>query len=190
MGWPYSTVKANVVGWAVRSTSLLQSSTSGLDVYTTKDSEGIPECDPRCGRFFHQDNNYGACPGGAARHYDVSLWLTAGMEGGAGGDWGQRVGSEYFLGALSNPHIWLHEFVSYSYVFLFAQSRSKRKQGHTMGLDDFYDWLPTGQTSFIMNAGSSETITQFDIWMMRDFWRHLANRYTVAARSKIWGKLE
>lgn len=42
----------------------------------------------------------------------MSLWLTAGMEGGAGGDWGQRVGSEYFLGALDNPHIWLHEFVS------------------------------------------------------------------------------
>ncbi|KAH8593468.1 hypothetical protein B0O99DRAFT_688687 [Bisporella sp. PMI_857] len=172
MGWPYSNIKVNVVGWAVRSTSLLQGSTSGLDVYTTKDGGGIPECDPRCGRFFHQDNNYGSCPGGAARHYDMSLWLTAGMNGGAGGDWGQRVGSEYFLSALSNPHIWLHEF------------------GHTMGLDDFYDWLPTGQTNFIMNAGSSQVVTEFDIWMMRDFWRHLASRYTLKARSRIWGKPE
>ena len=58
-----------------------------------------------------QDNNYNSCPGGAARHYDMSLWLTSGMNGGAGGDWGQRVGSEYFLSALDNPHIWLHEFV-------------------------------------------------------------------------------
>ncbi|OBT89194.1 hypothetical protein VE02_01666 [Pseudogymnoascus sp. 03VT05] len=80
------------------------------------------------------------------------------MDGGAGGDWGQRVGSEYFLSALDNPHIWLHEF------------------GHTMGLDDFYDWTPTGQTKFIMLTRSSQVITEFDIWMMRDFWRHVANR--------------
>lgn len=46
-----------------------------------------------------------------------------------------------------------------------------------MALDDFYDWTPTGQTNFIMLAGSSQTITEFDIWMMRDFWRHLADRY-------------
>lgn len=159
MGWPYGNIPVSVVGWATRNKNLLQGSTSGIDVYTTTDGDGIPECDPRCGRFFHQDNNYASCPGGASRHYDVSLWLTAGMGGGAGGDWGQRVGSEYFLSALDNPHIWLHEF------------------GHTMGLDDFYDWTPSGQTNFIMLAGSSQVITQFDIWMMRDFWRHLASRY-------------
>ncbi|KFY74732.1 hypothetical protein V499_05256 [Pseudogymnoascus sp. VKM F-103] len=158
MGWPYDNIPVNVVGWAAKNTNLLQGSTSGIDVYTTTDSEGVAECDPRCGRFFHQDNNYSSCPGGADRHYDVSLWLTAGMDGGAGGDWGQRVGSEYFLSALDNPHIWLHEF------------------GHTMGLDDFYDWTPTGQTNFIMLAGSSQVVTEFDIWMMRDFWRHVANR--------------
>lgn len=106
-----------------------------------------------------QDNNYALCPGGASRRYDMSLWLTAGMGGGAGGDWGQRVGSEYFLGALDNPHIWLHEF------------------GHTLALDDFYDWTPTGVISFIMKAGASTVVTDFDIWMMRDWWRHLASRY-------------
>ncbi|OBT70853.1 hypothetical protein VF21_10216 [Pseudogymnoascus sp. 05NY08] len=158
MGWPYDNIPVSVVRWAAKNTNLLQGSTSGIDVYTTADQDGVPECDPRCGRFFHQDNNYSSCPGGADRHYDVSLWLTAGMDGGAGGDWGQRVGSEYFLSALDNPHIWLHEF------------------GHTMGLDDFYDWTPTGQTNFIMLAGSSQVITKFDIWMMRDFWRHVANR--------------
>ncbi|OAF58549.1 hypothetical protein VC83_05158 [Pseudogymnoascus destructans] len=157
MGWPYDNIPVGVVGWAARNTNLLQGSTSGIDVYTMTDQDGVPECDPRCGRFFHQDNNYVSYPGGADHHYDVSLWLTAGMDGGAGGDWGQRVGREYFLPALDNPHIWLHEF------------------GHTMGFDDFYDWTPTGQTNFIMLAGSSH-ITEFDTWMMRGFWRHVANR--------------
>lgn len=112
--FPYSSVPVKVVGWAVSDKNLLQGSTSGIDVYTNRDSGGIPECNPACGRFFHQDNNYGSCPGGAARHYDVSLWLTDGFSGGAGGDWGQRIGREYFMGALgtSNIHILLHEMVS------------------------------------------------------------------------------
>lgn len=120
--FPYSNIKVNVVGWAVKDKSLLQGSTSGIDVYTDKDSEGAPQCAPACGRFFHQDNNYNSCPGGSARHYDHSLWLTDGFGGGAGGDWGQRIGREYFMGALgtSNIHILLHEM------------------GHTFGLDDFY----------------------------------------------------
>jgi hypothetical protein len=111
-GFPYSSVPVKIVGWAAKSTSLLQGSTTGYDVYTTTDSGGIPECDSRCGRFYHQDANYGSCPGGASRHYDMSLWLTDGFEGGAGGDWGQRIGKEYFMGTLgntANAHILLHE---------------------------------------------------------------------------------
>ena len=158
-GWPFQNVSAQVVGWAASAASKLQGSTEGIEVYSTADAEGIPECDPRCGRFFHQDGDYSECPSGPEGRYDMSLWLTEGMEGGAGGDWGQRIGSEYFLGALEQPHIWLHEF------------------GHTLALDDFYDWLPTGQESFIMNAGSSMEVTEFDIWMMRDWWRNLASRY-------------
>ena len=70
----YSSAPVKVVGWAVRDQNLLQGSTSGIDVYTNKeDSGGIPESNPACGRFFHQDDNYGSCPGDAARHYDVSL---------------------------------------------------------------------------------------------------------------------
>lgn len=48
-----------------------------------------------------------------------------------------------------------------------------------MALDDFYDWTPTGITNFIMLAGSSLTVTDFDIWMMRDWWRNLSNRYNL-----------
>ena len=59
----------------------------------------------------------------------------------------------------SDVHIFLHEV------------------GHTFGLDDFYDWTPSGVDRFIMKAGSSTVITEFDKWMLRDFWRHLKNRY-------------
>jgi len=91
-----------------------------------------------------------------ARH-----WLTSGFGGGAGGDWGQRIGSEYFMSSINNDsiHILLHEM------------------GHTFGLNDFYDWDPLPNEGFIMKAGSATTITEFDKWMLRDFWRHLKNRY-------------
>lgn len=160
--WPYTDVKVNVVGWAVKDRSTLQWSDDSVKVYAgVLDDSGAPQCSPDCGRFFHQDGDYSQCPGKEAEHYDESLWLTKGFEGGAGGDWGQRVGEEYFVGALGqeNMHIYLHEV------------------GHTFGLDDFYDWTPTGVSSFIMNAGSATEITTFDQWMLRDFWRHVKNRY-------------
>ncbi|KAF4548673.1 Hypothetical protein D9617_26g078860 [Elsinoe fawcettii] len=153
-GWPYSDVEVNVVGYAVKNPSLLQGSTAGLDVYTTTDAQGIPQCDEGCGRFFNKNGVYNNCKGGADRHYDVSLWLTDGFNGGAGGDWGQRIGTEYFLGAIKQDsiHILLHEI------------------GHGFALDDFYDWTPSTGPAFIMNAGGSTVITDFDTWMLRDWW--------------------
>jgi hypothetical protein len=158
--FPYEDVKINVVGWAVKNKSLLQGSTEGLDIYTDTDAEGIPQCSEKCGRFFHQDGDYSSCPGGAERHYDNSLWLTDGMQGGAGGDWGQRIGREYFMDLLGQKdiHILEHEI------------------GHTFALDDFYDWTPTGQTSFIMLAGSATHVTDFDGWMLRNWWYELSRK--------------
>ncbi|CAM1500409.1 Fc.00g095710.m01.CDS01 [Cosmosporella sp. VM-42] len=156
--FPYAEVSVNVVGWAVRDKSLLQGSTGDIDVYTDTDDEGIPQCATTCGRMFNQDGDYSNCANGADRHYDQSLWLTDGLEGGTGGDWGQRIGKEYFMEALgsSNIHILLHEM------------------GHTFGLDDFYDWTPTGISNFIMLAGSSTEITDFDGWMLRNWWYELS----------------
>ncbi|KAF1847452.1 uncharacterized protein K460DRAFT_414198 [Cucurbitaria berberidis CBS 394.84] len=156
-GWPYATVDVNVVGWAVNDASILQGDVSKIDVYTDKDDGGVPQCAESCGRFFNQDGNYAGCAKGAARHYDQSIWLTPGLGGGAGGDWGQRVAQEYFMENLDleNLHIVLHEL------------------GHTFALDDFYDWTPAGVTNFVMNAGSATEITEFDAWMARDWWRHL-----------------
>lgn len=165
-GWPYTSVPLKVVGWAVRDRSTLQWSDNSVDVYVNDIREDAPECAQACGRFFHQDNNYLECPGGVLHHYDLSLWLTAGLGGGiggAGGDWGERIGSEYFVDAVNantdNIHILLHEM------------------GHTFGLDDFYDWQPSGVAGFLMLAGSATLITDFDKWMLRDFWRHIKSRY-------------
>lgn len=159
--WPYADVPVKVVGWAVRDRAQLQWSDTSVDIYVNNIRENAPQCSEPCGRFFNQSGNYPNCPGGAARHYDHSLWLTSGFGGGAGGDWGQRMASEYFVNNLNaeNITIFLHEL------------------GHTYGLDDFYDWTPTGQCCFIMKAGSSSLITEFDAWMFRDWWRHLKSRY-------------
>ncbi|GAA0525131.1 hypothetical protein GCM10010172_02030 [Paractinoplanes ferrugineus] len=159
--WPYRQVPVKVVGWAVRDRAQLEWSDPAVDIYVNDISENAPQCGTPCGRFFHQDGDYSGCPGGASHHYDHSLWLTAGFSGGAGGDWGQRIGSEYYLSNLNaeNIHILLHEM------------------GHTYGLDDFYDWDPTPGQGFLMKAGSATAITDFDKWMLRDWWRHLKTRY-------------
>ncbi|WP_433828243.1 cellulose binding domain-containing protein [Actinoplanes sp. CA-015351] len=160
--WPYQQVKVNVVGWAVRDRAQLEWTDSSVDIYVNDIREDAPQCSEPCGRFFHQDGNYSGCTGGTAHHYDHSLWLTDGFNGGAGGDWGQRIGTEYFMSNLTteNVHVLLHEI------------------GHTYGLDDFYDWDPlAGKQGFIMMAGSATEITEFDKWMLRDWWRHLKSRY-------------
>ncbi|WP_405093789.1 cellulose-binding domain-containing protein [Micromonospora sp. NBC_01392] len=160
-GFPYTDVPVKVVGWAVRDRNQLQWSDNSVDIYVNNIRENAPQCSEPCGRYFNQNGQYPNCPGGATHHYDHSLWLTDGFAGGAGGDWGQRIGREYFMGNLGsdNIHILLHEI------------------GHTYGLDDFYDWDPLPGQGFIMKAGSATTITAFDTWMLRDWWRHLKSRY-------------
>jgi hypothetical protein len=159
--WPYAEVPVRVVGWAVRDRAQLRWSDTSVDIYVNDIRENAPQCSAGCGRFFHQNGKYPNCPGGSARHYDQSLWLTDGFGGGAGGDWGQRLGREYFMDNLTAADltILLHEI------------------GHTFGLDDFYDWTPSGVSGFVMRAGSSSVLTEFDRWMFRDWWRHLKGRY-------------
>jgi hypothetical protein len=114
-GWPYANVQVKIVGWASRREAQFPGLAPAEGrYYKDKDQGGIPQCAPSCGRFFNQNGNYAKCPGGAENHYDMSLWLTDGFRGGAGGDWGQRVGTEMFLAELgkNDIHIFLHEMVS------------------------------------------------------------------------------
>ncbi len=158
--WPYDRVPVKVVGWAVRDRSTLAWTDDSVPVYVNDIREGAPQCAESCGRFFHQDGNYSGCPGGAANHYDMSLWLTEGFGGGHGGDWGQRVGRAYVTDnvSASDLGILLHEM------------------GHSFGLDDFYDWTGTPLPACVMVAGSSMSITDFDGWMLRDVWSHIKSR--------------
>ncbi|KAF7546854.1 hypothetical protein G7Z17_g8133 [Cylindrodendrum hubeiense] len=168
-GFPYTKVDINIVGWAVKDTSLLEGSTTGYDVYTDLDADGIPMCNIGCSRDAHLDSDYSACAGGADSHFDQSLWLTDGLDGGFGYSWGQQVGREYFMNNIDteNIHILLHEM------------------GHTFGLDDFYDWTPTGVTNFIMLAGASLEITDFDGWMYRNWWYVLSQENGWASSSAV-----
>ncbi|KAF2134434.1 hypothetical protein P153DRAFT_304767, partial [Dothidotthia symphoricarpi CBS 119687] len=160
-GFPLTKLNVNVVGYAVKDKSLIQGDTTGLDVYTTADADGVPECDVRCYRGAHLDGDMSECPGGTSRHYDISLWLDkslgSGEVGGYGYNWGEEIGPDYFFDNINNDniHILLHEM------------------GHGFGLLDFYDWEPKDQSSFIMMAGSAMEITEFDAWMLRDWWRKL-----------------
>ncbi|KAL9622050.1 MAG: hypothetical protein Q9160_003549 [Pyrenula sp. 1 TL-2023] len=160
-GFPYTSVPINVVGWAVRDPALLQGSTSTIQVYTTVDQSGVPECDERCGRESHMDDDYSQCPAGPDRHYDRWLQLTQGITDGFGEYRGEQVGAEYLVQNLNEADvtILLHEI------------------GHTYALDDFLDWQPAGTTNFLMKAGSAKQITDLDGWMMRDWWRHIKDRY-------------
>lgn len=114
-GFPLTTLKVNVVGYAVKDKSLLQGDLTGLNVYTTVDADGIPECDPRCYRGAHLDGDLSQCPGGEDNHYDISLWLDESLSGssvgGYGYNWGQELGPQYFLDNVNseNIHILLHE---------------------------------------------------------------------------------
>ena len=135
--WPYTSVPVNIVGWAVKNRSTLQWNDNSVDIYAGMlDGGGAPQCAPDCGRFFHQDGNYSKCPGGAARHYDQSLWLTKGFQGGAGGDWGQRVGQEHFTSALGQENIHNYRGVSprapLNRCARSTSSSSKRRSGSSI----------------------------------------------------------
>lgn len=159
-GFPLTTLAVKVVGYATKDKSLIEGDTSAIDIYTTVDGEGVPECDPRCYRATHLDGDLSECPNGAEGRYDISLWLDESLDGqnaGFGYNWGAELAPDYVLDNLDaeDIHILNHEM------------------GHGFGLLDFYDWVPEGQTSFIMMAGSAMQVTEFDAWMLRDWWRKL-----------------
>lgn len=115
-GFPLTESNVKVVGYAVKDESLLEGDTAGLDVYTTADADGVPECDTRCYRGAHlEDPDYlSSCPGGEESRYDISLWLDdslAGNMGGYGYNWGQELPPDYFFETVEdeNVHILLHE---------------------------------------------------------------------------------
>ena len=134
-GFPITKANVTVVGYAVKDKSLIQGDTSGLDIYTTVDGDGVPECDVRCYRGAHLDGDLSQCPGGEDSRYDISLWLDESLEGQMGGygyNWGQEIGPDYFLENINNDniHILLHE-MGHGFgllgTFFFCSSISHRR---------------------------------------------------------------
>lgn len=165
--WPYQEIPVTVTGWATRDRSRLAWTDNTVPVYVGMIRENAPECDQRCGRFFHKESGYQYpdCPGGFANHYDLSLWLTDGFGGGVGGDWGQRLRPEAVLGNLAaqSQVIVVHEM------------------GHGLGFPDYYNWstwAPGVQVPpTIMNAGASSVVTDWDTWMIRWTWSKIRSRF-------------
>jgi len=171
-GWPYNTVTVKVVGWACSNPSLIQNKQSNETVYTDYITDELSKADSNIpaklpiaptslSRAEHFEDKSYSYPGGIDKRFDMYLWGTSNFQGGAGGDWGQRISDDYILSTVNSneSHIIEHEM------------------GHGFGLPDFYedaDRPPTGfPTPTIMWAGNSTTITDWDIWMLRYTWSQL-----------------
>lgn len=171
-GWPYDEITVEVVGWACADASQILDRQSDEIIYTdyitddlSKENSNIPSKLPyapsELSRAEHYwDSNY-SYPGGLDKRFDMYLWGTTNFNGGAGGDWGQRVSDDYILSVLdlNEAHIIEHEF------------------GHGFGLTDFYEETDRPPGGFpvptIMWAGNSSTITDWDVWMLRYAWSQL-----------------
>ena len=168
--WPYDRIRVNVVAWAVKDRATLQWNDADWDgkvyvgIYESYDTQRNEPTGPReCNRFYNQNGRYPNCQN---EHFDMSLWCTKGFQGGAGGDWGQRLSSTYILQNLysENVHILLHEI------------------GHSFSLPDFYEsfQFPPASTGglppAIMQAGAASVITPWDGWMFRRVWSELKQR--------------
>jgi len=182
--WPYDHITVKIVGWAVLDRNCLLDLQPDEVVYdslisdydstydTSNGYETIPNKLPSApserSRMDHfMDTNY-VYPG---ERFDMYLWATQGFPsiGGCGGDWGQRLSDDAYLNMLNgtNLHVLEHEL------------------GHGFGLTDFYggegesDGFPPGgfpgNGTSIMMAGSSQSITDFDGWFLRDVWSKIKN---------------
>lgn len=160
--WPFDSIPVRTVGWAVRDRSLLQWNDNEHHAAIYVDNQVEPHGPRECNHFYNR-NNWSRCPGGRDRFFHMALWATDGFRGGAGGDWGQRVGTDYVIRTVNNDqaHIILHEI------------------GHGFGLPDFYEphQFPPASVGelprTIMRAGNSAVITPWDGWALRHFFSML-----------------
>ncbi|MGS5019766.1 dockerin [Paenibacillus sp. JJ1683] len=168
-GWPYDYITVKIVGWAVANPSQILNKQSNEIVYTDTITDELSKTDPNIpaklpvapnalSRFEHfMDSNY-TYPGGLDKRFDMYLWGTSNFQGGAGGDWGQRMPDDYILSTLNSDEVQITE----------------HEMGHGFGLPDFYEEHERPPGGFpvptIMWAGNSPKITEWDTWMLRYTW--------------------
>lgn len=186
-GWPYDEIEVKIVGWACADESLILDKQSDEIIYTDyivdelsySDSNiptKLPVAPSSLSRAEHYYDNGYAYPGGLDKRFDMYLWATSNFQGGAGGDWGQRMSDDYLLATINDDecHILEHEI------------------GHGYGLPDFYndeDRPPSGfPVNTIMWAGDSMSITEWDAWMLRYTWSQLkkdTERFNISEDSNV-----
>ncbi|KAG1698755.1 hypothetical protein DVH05_014710 [Phytophthora capsici] len=164
--WPFEEIDVKVVGFATNNTALFDWSDDSLGtIYSdSSDTDGIPQCPDECYKHL------GAVASGVdttsctGEGFDMSLWLTKGLGGGYGYDWGQQVDWDNFLTQIDDEQLQIlaHEI------------------GHGFGLPDFYKSSEKPGDDFpacIMEARASMTITPGDGWMLRRALEHIKSRY-------------
>ncbi len=170
--FPFDSISVKITGWATVNRATFDWQDGVVPLYINQIGyENVAQCPDECSRFlrYHDGQStegytYPDCPGGADNRFDMHLWLTEGMTGGAGGDWGQRVGRAYFMDSLDSDHqhIWLHEF------------------GHGFGFPDYYNWdawTDVAAPPSIMVAGAQFLVTEWDGWMLRHTYSNLKSRW-------------
>ncbi|THW86772.1 hypothetical protein D6D15_07146 [Aureobasidium pullulans] len=163
-GFPITKVDLDVISYAVTHRSQVQGDTTGLDIFTTSevDNEGTTKCDPRCYRDNLKTSTDGetTCPGGEKNMFDMELRLAQWPMTilGFGAEWGQAFRPWFIFRHTDDDMLWT----------------LRHEMGHSFGLIDFgTDTVPTGQENFVMRGHRAAYITEFDAWMLRDWWMKL-----------------
>ncbi|KAI5204385.1 hypothetical protein AUEXF2481DRAFT_2789 [Aureobasidium subglaciale EXF-2481] len=169
-GFPLTTVDVNVMDYAVKDKALVQGDTTGLTIHTIVDpSDGLLTCGIDCNLFGYSPEDYDVsrCSEGKTGGYDTNFRLEqildqpingAVTKGQSAGPLFHRFDQEHFFDNLRNEWILLHEL------------------GHAQGLRDFYEERPVGQINFLMYPDSAHHLTEFDAWMLRDWYMKLKQR--------------
>lgn len=111
--WPFGEIQVTITGWAVRNINVIQERRPNERVWVNTDNRipngdsnlpgnpgqaSLPAAMSRFANFNAVNNATHGYPNGLHNRFDMYLWGTSnasgtvGMGGGAGGDWGTRVG--------------------------------------------------------------------------------------------------
>jgi uncharacterized repeat protein (TIGR02543 family) len=197
--WPFDEIQVTVVGWAVRNINIIQDRRPNERVWVNNvrrapfggsnipgnEGELQPSLPSNMSRFENFNNvNSGThlYPGGLHNRFDMYLWGTSnqsgtsGMGGGAGGDWGTRMGCTTARNAAqANPpgamvlsHEIGHGFGLYDFYGITGIDRPYPTSGGV----SFNSGTPTtdGLRSVMVVGGQTSVPSVYDEWKIRYYW--------------------